>query len=47
MEIHYFRPGNDLVAVCGQPVLDAPDGVYFSSRHDQATCEGCKAASPF
>lgn len=47
MEIHFLRNGTDSVAACGVLVLRAPQGVYFSSRHDQATCLGCKAASPF
>jgi hypothetical protein len=47
MEIHFIREGTADTAGCGLPVLTAPPGAYFSTRHDQATCDECKASSPF
>lgn len=47
MEIHFVRDSNAPATACARPVLFLPSNHYVSTRHDQATCPGCKAVSPF
>lgn len=45
INVHYLRSGTDTAAACGQSVFTAPPADAFCTRHDQATCPGCKASS--